>query len=273
MIFITYTPGCGDFDKNERCYYEVNGVNFNGNSLSATANGTPRSIHDATNNISLQWGDYNNQSVNYAGGAPSPSGTSSGSGSSTDSNSPSTTLSTAPTSTPTCAAPVDSKYGLPTACLGYHFDDDLDSGLGYFNLSHFDFENLISDISLNYDQESDLDTSVLEKRIFKSLTEGAKNAAKNIAQGVNIGFKKTTQAAGALANTIKAVPKKVETKVKDFVSQAKKDLDRTYIEFKDKVKDIQGDVETLMEFLKGTPIEIPLNEEPRDSKLRILLEH
>lgn len=273
LIFITYTPGCGDFDKNERCYYEANGVNFNDKSLSATANGTPRSIHDATNNIALQWGDYNNQAVNYAGGAPAPSGTSSSSASSTASNSPSTSLSTAPTSTPACTAPVDSKYNLPTACLGYHFDDDLDLGLGYFNLSHFDFEQLISDIVLNYDEESDLDTSVLDKRIFDALAEKAKQAGRNIAKSVNTGFKKTTQAAGALANTIKAVPKQVETKVKEIVSQAKKDLDRTFNEFKDKVKDIQGDVETLMEFLKGTPIEIPLNEEPRDSKFMVLLMH
>lgn len=35
----------------------------------------------------------------------------------------------------TCVAPVDTKYGLPTACIGEYFDLDLDEALGYGELS------------------------------------------------------------------------------------------------------------------------------------------
>ncbi|KAL0766297.1 hypothetical protein CaCOL14_011495 [Colletotrichum acutatum] len=34
-----------------------------------------------------------------------------------------------------CDAPVDTKYGLPTACLGEYFGEDLDDDLGYNDLS------------------------------------------------------------------------------------------------------------------------------------------
>jgi hypothetical protein len=38
----------------------------------------------------------------------------------------------------TCRAPVDTKYGLPTACIGEYFDLDLDEALGYGQLSSDD---------------------------------------------------------------------------------------------------------------------------------------
>ncbi|KAI3530231.1 hypothetical protein CSPX01_14965 [Colletotrichum filicis] len=52
-----------------------------------------------------------------------------------------------------CEAPTDTKYGLPTACLGAYFDEDLDEDLGYAQLSAESIR-FVQEIAPGFIQES-----------------------------------------------------------------------------------------------------------------------
>ncbi|KAL2881570.1 hypothetical protein SGCOL_003137 [Colletotrichum sp. CLE4] len=52
-----------------------------------------------------------------------------------------------------CEAPADTKYGLPSACLGAYFDEDLDEDLGYTQLSAESLK-FVQEIAPQFNQES-----------------------------------------------------------------------------------------------------------------------
>ncbi|KAI1478188.1 hypothetical protein F4774DRAFT_419510 [Daldinia eschscholtzii] len=198
IIFITYTEGCGDFELGQRCYFNASIIIFDPESLSATAAGQAKAIEDLVSDVNLAWGTYGNQPVAYGTASAStatPVPTNAGS------DSPSSTYySVSPSATTTCVAPVDTKYGLPTACLGPYFDEELDDKLGYLEAGNFSYGSLVEDIM--FDDESEL-----EKRNF--FTD------------------KISQVANKVAEKTKAVIKKTEERVKTVVSDAKKNIVKT----------------------------------------------
>ncbi len=150
MFLVGYISGCGNHEGHELCYFKVSSLTFDSDALACHATGVDTKLQDAITHWEFRWDFY------QPGKAPKPwdmptssSGSGSGSGSSsngTNSGSPTssagpafpilnTTLPNSNTngtnSTATCLAPVDTKYGLPTACLGYTFDQFLDDKFGY----------------------------------------------------------------------------------------------------------------------------------------------
>ncbi|TEA21620.1 hypothetical protein C8034_v003582 [Colletotrichum sidae] len=181
-IFVTYTPDCGDYDLGQRCYYKSHRVSFNSSSMSATAFGQPKAMEDLTDNITVAWGSYGSQQINHTGPATSQ----------TDADATITSPITSTGST-RCVAPQDDKYGLPTACHGPYFDDDLDLGLGLNSPDAFAFKDMLDSV---YEANNDVvfdpaEVGVITKRAaafdpetaatLKSFTEKAKTGIAMIA--------------------------------------------------------------------------------------------
>lgn len=136
LILIAYAKGCGDYEKGQRCYFDVSSLEVDASSGARTivARGQAKHPDHLTSRGHTEWGWWSPR-TGPAGSAPGFSwnaGPTSapGSGSGTGSNGGNQAPARAP-----CAAPLDAKYGLPTACLGEHFDLDLDNSLGYEPLS------------------------------------------------------------------------------------------------------------------------------------------
>ncbi|RDL42412.1 uncharacterized protein BP5553_02391 [Venustampulla echinocandica] len=211
IIFITFTLGCGDYDKNQRCYYQAGQLIFDINTLTVVAIGQARPIGDAAHDINVSWGTYGDHEVVYGSGP--------GESSPTD-NPPSPTPAAtepppAPTTTGKCAVPADTKYGLPTACLGPYFDQDLDDGLGYFNASDFSFADDLGDVDL----EEDWDTPGMPLRrrgiLFDKLKSTAGKAFDSAKNGVaKIQSSVTTTVKNAKKDVIKAGESIVKVTVK-----------------------------------------------------------
>ncbi|KAI3538538.1 hypothetical protein CSPX01_09466 [Colletotrichum filicis] len=206
IIFVTYTPECGDYDLGQRCYFQANSVTFDRNSLSATAAGQAKDIGDVTKDINVVWGNYGSQNVNYG----NPAATAEPTATETDVT---PAYSVAPTMTAACVAPVDEKYGLPTACLGPYFDDDLDTGLGYFESDVFSFNETLSEVDI----DGELTDSTLTRRItvFQDIGNGFKKIGPAIKSGVvNLGNKIETGAKAAKNNVVKTGEKVVKVGAK-----------------------------------------------------------
>ncbi|EEY19384.1 conserved hypothetical protein [Verticillium alfalfae VaMs.102] len=202
VILIVYVPGCGDYAKGDRCYFQVKALSYKKGDLVIVAGGKPCHPDDVISKGETEWGWWTPRDDGYGPKAPStktlpgvggqgttssarptttaraqntqsgasftwggsstsivtattvggssPSGSASagpsasGSGSSpSNSQGPSGTSAPGAGSTsagfaaakPNCNAPVDTKYGLPSACWGELFDYDLDTDLGYEPLS------------------------------------------------------------------------------------------------------------------------------------------
>lgn len=176
----------------------------------------------------------------------------------------SSTAKPTPTPSSNCTAPIDRKYGLPTTCLGYKFDDELDERLGFFNLSHFDYADIVADIALEYGDDISTDDGALSKRAigddFRRGLQRAKQAAEDA-------LNKTKNGAKALKNNVQGAVQKVEAKLKDTFQGLQGQLKETFIKFEGLVKDVKDGAETLAAFLKGQPIEFPLDMEPMDLTL------
>lgn len=134
LLLITNTPGCGNYDGGERCYFAVTTVDFDQPSLSVRVSGDSQIFADIVNIVTFEWGLWR----------PSAAGTLS-------------TASSTPESTPSasCTPPVDDEYGLPTACLGDDFDLQLDDALGYGDMSEFEFADYLNLTVPGIDQDGD----------------------------------------------------------------------------------------------------------------------
>ncbi|OBT39405.1 hypothetical protein VE00_10342 [Pseudogymnoascus sp. WSF 3629] len=163
LILVTFTEGCADYEGGERCYLKVTGLEFNDSGVVAEGE-----FCDTSNIISkgeTEWGWWipRSNATTY-GSSPGasgpnvtwtgPSSNSTGSKSTASSTSASASASATGTTSDSfadakssCVAPVDTVYGLPTACLGDLFDQDLDDELGYLDKlssAAYDFINYLA---------------------------------------------------------------------------------------------------------------------------------
>ncbi|KAH8897555.1 hypothetical protein GQ53DRAFT_817851 [Thozetella sp. PMI_491] len=180
LVFVTYTENCGDYNLGQRCYFHATEVIFFADSLTARCVGQAMPLEDIVIDINVAWGNYGHQEINQ--GAPASTGAS---------TTPSATANAAattatgdynvyPAPTARCVAPVDTKYGLPTACWGPEFDDDLDDGLGYPDLSSFSFSDIVKNIQIDPAQLAKRDLISLVKTGFNRATESTKQVVQNV---------------------------------------------------------------------------------------------
>lgn len=153
LILAVNGEGCAT-SKNDRCYYNCQGLMIDETNQVIVASGWAQDPESLAVQGEAEWGYWkpraDNPFCSPEGSAPGEgSGQTGGSGSTDGSDSGlggSDTGSGNPTPNPTapsvpeesnifgvrprCRAPVDTTYGLPTACLGEYFDVDLDDQQG-----------------------------------------------------------------------------------------------------------------------------------------------
>ncbi|RBQ95470.1 hypothetical protein VDGD_07143 [Verticillium dahliae] len=238
VILIVYVPGCGDYAKGDRCYFQVKALSYKKGDLVIVAGGKPCHPDDVISKGETEWGWWtprddghgpkspstktlpgvggqgttssarptttaraqNTQSgasFAWGGGSTSivtattvggssPSGSASagpsasGSGSSpSNSQGPSGTSAPGAGSTsagfaaakPDCNAPVDTKYGLPSACWGELFDYDLDTDLGYEPLSA-DYKTFALTLAPELDDYAEADGETFDGDFWKTKKRG-----------------------------------------------------------------------------------------------------
>ncbi|KAH8897556.1 hypothetical protein GQ53DRAFT_637385 [Thozetella sp. PMI_491] len=139
LIVMAYTPGCPGYEVDERCYLRASNVQFMAD-LTVVISGEFCHSQDIISKGETEWGWYTPKT---GGNSSTPYGSNvNWNGTSTSYNSTSNN-STSNNSTDTagrtnfgtvisnCTAPPDTTYGLPTACFGGNFDEDLDDQIGY----------------------------------------------------------------------------------------------------------------------------------------------
>jgi hypothetical protein len=157
-IIVSSSAACKQSSDMTQCYFEVDDVVKSSDGKSVTVTGTVQSQSDCTEGGEANWGMYrpsvgnggnyvsqpgNNGTAGYNGTTGS-NGNFPGAGNGTigggipNTNSTSNGTNNFGDELSTCRAPVDTKYGLPTACVGEYFDLDLDEALGYGELSSDD---------------------------------------------------------------------------------------------------------------------------------------
>ncbi len=216
IIFVTFTPGCGDYVDGERCYFLADQLTFDQETLSVRAAGSARDVRDLTDTIHVSWGSYNDHDMSSGSYSNNPTG-------SNAYPSPSYTTSSSrpyPTSSQgfnasvngtvnlnnsssNCNAPSDTKYGLPIACNGPRFDSSLDSGLGYKTSKDFSWNDWVEMMTVEdpYAEPfvvstDSLSSRDLNKRFFKGLWNKIVNA---------------------VAPTIKSLTQSIGNKIKDII--------------------------------------------------------
>ncbi|KAI1389653.1 uncharacterized protein F4822DRAFT_442864 [Hypoxylon trugodes] len=199
IVFVTYTENCGDYELGQRCYFSANIVIFDIETLTATATGQAKAIEELVTDVNLAWGSYGKQPVAYgtaSASTASPSATGSGS------DSPSSTYySVSPSATTTCVPPVDTKYGLPTACLGPYFDDTLDEDLGYLEAGNFSYGALVEGIL--FDDEDEYQNQ--KRTILGSLSSGASKLANAAKEKIKSGAASAKNAAKSASKSLAKV--------------------------------------------------------------------
>lgn len=206
LVLISYTRGCGDYTKGERCYFNVTDIEYNHNERKIIAKGDSKHPDQITNLGETEWGWWNANKDNSQASA-----TGSGDAFAWGSTS-SSTVAPAPTSTSSgtdkpmgqleCKAPTDNAHGLPTACLGNSFDQILDKNLGYTELSAESkqfLEGIVSGTNSTGSKNSTLSTraermrrrSLQQRGFFSKIGNFFKNAFKKvynaIASAISIG--------------------------------------------------------------------------------------
>ncbi|KAF1921341.1 hypothetical protein BDU57DRAFT_46632 [Ampelomyces quisqualis] len=157
-IIVSSSAECKEASDDDQCYFEIEDLIKSDDGKSITVKGKPQSQSDCTEGGEANWGMYrpsvsnggnivtqpgeNGTSTGPPGynGATGPNGSSGGGNGTDGSNTNSTDSGTSGfgDELSTCRAPIDTKYNLPTACVGEYFDLDLDEALGYGALSSDD---------------------------------------------------------------------------------------------------------------------------------------
>jgi hypothetical protein len=185
IILISYTEGCGDYDKGDRCYFKVSSLVFQDGGFSVIAKGKPCHPDDIIDHGETEWGWWIPRHGGQGPSATSTSraSTSTGGGASFSWSGSSSTSATVPVLTATtsqpgtsasstppsgsdgdetsgfgasksaCIPPVDAKYGLPTACFGDAFDLDLDDDLGWEAMSQ-EYMDFITSMAPGIDEST-----------------------------------------------------------------------------------------------------------------------
>lgn len=151
LILAVNGEGCAA-TKNDRCYYNCQGLEVDATSQVIIATGWAQDPESLAIQGEAEWGYWRPRADNPlcspeafgpGGGSDQTGGSGSNDGSDTDSGNqiPSPTTPSVPEESdtfgvrPICIAPVDTTYGLPTACLGEYFDVDLDDQQGYIDVN------------------------------------------------------------------------------------------------------------------------------------------
>ncbi|PHH65075.1 hypothetical protein CDD81_3473 [Ophiocordyceps australis] len=161
LILVSYIRGCGDWEKGERCYFAASKLSVHHSSKTIVASGESKHPDTIISRGETKWGWWVPHKES-AGASKPPQGSTSTpafswtatptfqAGSTTSMAQPTTSSSAKASSNHShgstafdsargdCAAAPDSKYGLPTACLGPFFDEQLDDALGYVPLRSAD---------------------------------------------------------------------------------------------------------------------------------------
>ncbi|PFH61972.1 hypothetical protein XA68_15634 [Ophiocordyceps unilateralis] len=181
LILISYVRGCGDYDKGDRCYFKATSLEKHtvDGRLEMTVKGEIKLPETIITGGETEWGVWIPRKNDRNRGNPSPSASDAASfswapttsSSARPSYTPFPTFTTAVSPSPTaptnrtqslgrdqdansCHPPVDTKYGLPTACLGDYFDQDLDNLMGYEGINAAD-EQFLRQLYPVFDQEAD----------------------------------------------------------------------------------------------------------------------
>lgn len=150
LILIAYVAGCGNYAEGERCFVDVKTSNliFKADELVIIAGGKPCQPEEISSGGETNWGQWiphgSPGSAREPSTTPSPDpGRDHGlkkhfswGSDSTKSRTAASSILSASSGGPkrSCTAPVDTTYGLPTACLGDNFDADLDRELGWIKM-------------------------------------------------------------------------------------------------------------------------------------------
>ncbi|KAF7540137.1 hypothetical protein G7054_g1538 [Neopestalotiopsis clavispora] len=195
LVLIAFVDGCGE--DHDRCYFKVTTLDFDSDKLCITATGSSEDPNDLIDLASTEWGWYvpgrsagtgsspSTQTISATVSAASTYATAASNSSSTYANSTtssdnSTTSTQWADNSTSCTPPVDSVYGLPTACLGDYFDEDLSDEMGYITLANnTEFEEFMDSLA---PEDSD-STSTLRRRasILDKVKAGAKSIGKKLA--------------------------------------------------------------------------------------------
>lgn len=230
---------------------------FDPEELSATVIGDSKAIHDVSHEIALQWGDY--APAHYAGAVDMLTRRAVPTENCTEN---STWPAPPPASNSQCTAPIDTKYGLPTACLGYTFENTLDTGLGLYELDHFDYADVVAEIALEWSETGTLNTTLTKRvvgKFFKDRYEDTKRVA-------TAGLNGAVKGAQIIKTGVQTAVKKVESTATNAFNDLKGAVRQSFDQFKDSVKDVKDGLEALADFVRGKPIELPFSEEPLDCK-------
>lgn len=198
-MLTTASAGCQNFEGGDWCYFLANSFSFNDASMSVSASGSPQAIAQAISDYQFDWGRPTSAQSPSASGAATASFGSNPSATlspSTSSGSPAST----PSSTATCIAPIDTKYGLPTACLGPDFDEDLDNILGYIDGKDASWAADIASLGSLIAASEPSNSTTKSKRALQE--RGLGDTLSNFGKTVSNGLKNTGNAIGNTASNL-----------------------------------------------------------------------
>ncbi|KAM0417011.1 hypothetical protein ACHAPT_012977 [Fusarium lateritium] len=231
FALIAFLPGCGQDD--DRCYFKVTTLRYPNGELVIIAEG---GVHDPTDLISdgeAEWGWWTPKPPQ-----PNPS--------TNPTTVPSAGPSTSPSSTPEdsddgeydedfgyeseCKPPVDTCYGLPTACLGDLFDWELDFGLG-FSAPSDEQSSYVDDFGPDQENHALIKRNrVLEERDIVETFKNLGNTIKGWVDKAEEGFVALGKSIGVNKNLKKDIEWKLpdpDNKNKDFNKLADKNAKKT----------------------------------------------
>ena len=163
LIFIGHIPGCGNYAGHELCYFKVASLTFDEASLSCAVGGSETQVVDIITDWEIRWDLYTPGTTSHR-------------------------LRTRQTDTTSCTPPPDTKYNLPTACIGPNFDQQLDDALGTVDWKQNGWYDQLDGINEEITADDDtefLPSAPIRKRIFGKIGSWVKSAANTVTVGVN----------------------------------------------------------------------------------------
>lgn len=185
LILAVFADGCAT-TKNDRCYFNSQGLYLDEANLVIIVTGMPQDPDSMAVLGEAEWGYYEPQPSGSAGnsggnGVSPDSGTpGAGTGGPDDPNISTDTFG----DRTRCVAPVDTIYGLPTACLGDYFDLDLDDQQGYADVeTDAVFQSFLSELDPEESQDGELPTKMVRSLRRRGWLDGIKNGLKKAWNG------------------------------------------------------------------------------------------
>ncbi|TLD25364.1 hypothetical protein PspLS_05871 [Pyricularia sp. CBS 133598] len=207
VVLVVNVPNCGS--ATDRCYFSVASLKTSDASLTIVAVGKASDPEKLISKAETEWGWWvprpgsprcspsggggGQGSGSNGPGSGSGSGNGNGNGNGTYTNS--TQQSNFSEDRTRCVSPVDTVHGLPTACFGPYFDDDLDDQMGYSDIDTMgQFDNFIDELAPGDDntiQRRWLIKSIFSKIIPKPIL--------NVAKAIIAPIQKLTTISGSIS--------------------------------------------------------------------------